>query len=144
MKKLGDETWQKGLEQAKPLLDKSPKVKELIEQNADALKNGNVAELWNKVKNAVNNGDTGDLEKYVQQAKDKAQQVTGGWEQYLKMIPGGEIVGPKLSQLSEIAQAKGPEAKKLLEDTAKDIESILQKRSEEAKKMAEDAKNKSS
>ncbi|MBH1945719.1 hypothetical protein I5L01_16040, partial [Erythrobacter sp. YJ-T3-07] len=41
VRKLSDEAWKKGLEQAKPYLDKNPKVKELVENNADALKSGN-------------------------------------------------------------------------------------------------------
>src|ERR1700760_5020217 len=38
VKKLGDEAWQKGLEKAKPYLDKNSKIKELVEENTDALK----------------------------------------------------------------------------------------------------------
>ena len=142
VKKFGDEAWQKGLEQAKPLLDKSPKVKQLIEENADVLKQGNIAELWNKVKDAANSSDTGDLEQYVKQAKDKAHQAVGGgdWDQYLKLIPGGGDLGSKIQQLQQIATAKGPEAKKLLEATMKDLEGILSKRSEEAKKLADEAR----
>ena len=143
VQKLGDEAWQKGLEQAKPLLEKSPKVKQLIEENVDVLKQGNIAELWNKVKDAVNSSDTGDLEQYVKQAKDKAQQAVGGggdWDQYLKLIPGLGGLGSHIQQMQQIASAKGPEAKKLVEATMKDFEQVLSKRSEEAKKLADEAR----
>jgi cell division septum initiation protein DivIVA len=146
LKKLGDEAWKKGMEQAKPYLDKNPKVKEVIENNADALKQGNVQELFEKAKTAVNEGSTEDLEKYVNQAKDKAQQSLGGGgglEQYLKMVPGGDQITQKLGQLSEVAKAKGPEAQKLLEQTVKEISDVLSKKSEEAKKITDDAKKQS-
>lgn len=140
IQKLGDEAWQKGLEQAKPLLDKSPKIKEIVEQNATALKQGNVSELWENVKEAVNSGNSQKLEEYVKQAQGKAQNAVGGWDQYLKMIPGGDGLGTKIQQLSEITTSKGPEAKKLFEATIKDIEGVLSKRSEEAKKLADEAR----
>lgn len=78
IKQLGDKAWEKGMEQAKPYLDKNPQVKKLIDENKDALMTGNVQELYEKVKTAVEKGDTGELEGYVKnaasQAKDKAQQ----------------------------------------------------------------------
>ncbi len=35
VKKLGDQAWKKGLEQAKPYLDKNPQVKKMVEENAE-------------------------------------------------------------------------------------------------------------
>jgi hypothetical protein len=147
LKKIGDEAWKKGLEQAKPYLDKNPKVKELIENNADALKQGNAGELFEKAKQAVNDGSTEDLEKYVDQAKKKAEKTlgggVGGLEQYLNKLPGGGDVFKKLQNLQEVAKAKGPEAQKLLEQTVKEIGDVLNKKSDEAKKIAEEAKKES-
>lgn len=65
LKKLGDDAWKKALEEAKPVLDKNPKAKELIEQNADKLKEGNVKELFEKAKAAVDSDKIEDLENYV-------------------------------------------------------------------------------
>jgi hypothetical protein len=45
VKQMGDEVWKKGMEQAKPYLNKNPQIKEMIEKNQDALKSGNISEL---------------------------------------------------------------------------------------------------
>lgn len=141
LKQLGDEAYKKGMEQAKPYLDKNPKVKELVEQNADALKSGNVQELYNKIKSAVESGDTGDLESYVKSAVGKAKESGfGGLDQYLNKIPGGDQIIPKLSQLQEAAEKHGDEAQKLLKDTVNEISQILQKKGSEAENLAKKAK----
>jgi hypothetical protein len=141
LKKLGDEAWDKGMEQAKPYLDKNPKVKELIEQNADALKGGDVQQLYNRVKKAVENGDTGDLEGYIKSAADKAKDSGfGGLDQYLNKIPGGDQIIPKLGQLQEVAQKHGDEAQKIMKDAIGEIGEILKKRGDEAAELAKKAK----
>jgi len=141
MKKLGDEAWKKGMEQAKPYLDKNPKVKELIEQNADALKSGDVQQLYQRIKTAVEKGDTGDLESYVKSAVDKAKQSGfGGLDQYLNKIPGGDQIIPNLSQLQEVAQKHGEEAQNIMKDAISEISEILKKKGEEAQKLAQKAK----
>ncbi|KAF1846546.1 uncharacterized protein K460DRAFT_367297 [Cucurbitaria berberidis CBS 394.84] len=142
LKKLGDEAWDKGMEQAKPYLDKNPEVKKLVEQNADALKGGNVQELYERVKSAVEKGDAGDLEKYVKSAANKAKESgLGDYEQYLKKIPGGDQILPKLSQLQEVAQKHGDEAQKLLKDAVAEIGEVLKKKGDEAEELAKKAKN---
>jgi phosphate uptake regulator len=141
LKKLGDEAWDKGMEQAKPYLDKNPKVKELVEQNADALKGGDVQQLYNRIKKAVENGDTGDLESYVKSAADKAKDSGfGGLDQYLNKIPGGDQIIPKLGQLQEAASKHGDEAQKIMKDAIAEISEILKKKGDEASKLAEKAK----
>lgn len=141
MKKLGDEAWEKGMEQAKPYLEKNPQVKKLVEENADALKSGNVQQLYEKVKTAVEKGDMGDLESYVKSAADKAKQSGfGDFDQYLKKIPGGDQILPKLSQLQEAAQKHGDDAQKILKDAVSEISEILKKKGDEASKLAEKAK----
>lgn len=142
LNKMGDEAWKKGMEQARPYLDKNPQVKKLVEENADALKGGNVQELYQRVKSAVEKGDTGDLESYVKSAASKAKDAGfGDYEQYLKQIPGGDQILPKLSQLQEVAQKHGDEAQKLLKDAVSEISDILQKKGDEASKLAEKAKD---
>lgn len=141
LKKLGDEAWDKGMEQAKPYLEKNPKVKELVEQNADALKGGDVQQLYERIKTAVEKGDLGDLEGYVKSAADKAKQSGfGGLDQYLNKVPGGDQIIPKLSQLQEAAQKHGDEAQKIMKDAISEISEVLKKKGDEAQKLAEKAK----
>ena len=72
VQKLGDDAWKKALEKAKPVLDKNPKAKELIEDNADVLKEGNYQELFDKAKSAVDSDKLEDLETYVSSTVKKA------------------------------------------------------------------------
>ena len=142
VRQMGDEAWKKGMEQAKPYLDKNPKVKELVEQNADALKSGNVQELYGRVKKAVESGDLGDLQEYVQSAADKAKDSGfGGLDQYLKKMPGGDQILPKLSQLQEVAQKHGDEAQKILKEAVSEISEVLKKKGNEAEELAKKAKD---
>jgi len=148
VKKLGDQAWDKGLKEAKPYFDKAPKAKELIEQNTDVLKSGNIADLWEKVKEAAKTGDTSDLEKFIKNKASQAQKKMGGsggggmgnLESYAKMIPGGEKIIPQLSQLSEIASKHGKEAQKLAEEAYDEIAEVLKRKVGEAQKIAEKAK----
>lgn len=146
VKKLGDEAWKKALEEAKPILDKNPKVKELIENNADVLKSGNAKELFEKAKSAVSSNDLGDLEGYVKSAVDKAKskgsEFSNDWvdvEKYLKMIPSGDEIIPKLKQLGEVAQNHKEEGEKLLKETVEELQKVLEKKSEKAKEIADSA-----
>lgn len=148
IRKLGDEAWQKGLEQAKPLLDKNPKAKELIENNAEVLKQGNAKELFEKAKSAIDSGDLGDFEKYVKDTISKFSDKVGGssdggWgslEKYVKMIPQGDEILPKLQQLSEVAEKHKDEGEKLLKETLEELKKVLEDKSEKAKEIAEKAK----
>ncbi|TVY84582.1 hypothetical protein LSUE1_G000663 [Lachnellula suecica] len=143
VKKLGDEAWKKGLEQAKPYLEKNPEVKKLVEENADALKKGNVSDVFQKVKDAVSSGNTDELKEYVQQAGEKAKNsgLGQGIEQYAKMIPGGDQIIPKLQKLQEVAQKHGDEAEKIMKGAYKDIQDVLQKRTAEAEELSKKAGN---
>ena len=102
-----------------------------------------MAELWQQVKQAVNSGDTGDLENYVKQTTEKAKQSAGGGggnlNSLLSMIPGGSEIMPKLSQLHEISQNEGQEAEKLLKETIQEIQDVLSKKIGEGKKLADKA-----
>lgn len=146
VKKLGDEAYNKGLEQAKPYLDKNPKVKELIEKNGDALKQGNVKELVERAKKAVESGDLGDLEKYVNSAAEKAKSKGNeaasslGLDQYFDKIPSGSEILSKVQQLREVADKHKDEGEKLLKETMDELKQVLDKKSEKAKEIAEKAK----
>lgn len=148
VKKLGDQAWQKGLEQAKPYLDKNPQVKELVEKNADLLKQGNATELFNRVKKAAESGDLGDLQDYVnkavEKAKSKGSQAAGSfgdqYEQFFKMIPEGSEIMPKLQQLSQVFKEHSKEGEQLLRETAEDLKKLLEEKTQKAQKLAESAK----
>jgi hypothetical protein len=143
VRNLGDEAWKKGLEQAKPYLDKNPQVKKMVEENADALKQGNVKHLFEKVKNAVETGNVEDLKGYVRQAGEKARNTGVGQsiEQYAKMIPGGGEIFPQLVKLQEVARKRGDEAEGILKGAYEDVKEVLQRRTNEVEKLAEKAGN---
>lgn len=147
IQQLGDKAWQKGLEQAKPYLDKNPEVKKMIEENADALKQGNLQELFKRVKSAVENGQTGDLEKYVKSAANKVQGkakdsgIGSGIEKLLGGIPGGDQIMPKLSQLQAAAEKHGDEAQEILKKAVSEISEVLKKHGDEAQNLAKKAKD---
>ncbi|KAJ2988257.1 hypothetical protein NUW58_g4072 [Xylaria curta] len=142
VKKLGDEAWNKGLEGAKPYLDKNPKVKELIEKNATSLKQGNAKEVFDQAKKAVESGDTGTLEDYVNKARSKGEQAASniGIDQYFKIIPSGSEILEKVNQLRDVAENHKDEGEKLLEETAQELKQVLEKKSEKAKQIVEKAK----
>ncbi|KAI0405657.1 hypothetical protein F4802DRAFT_165795 [Xylaria palmicola] len=145
LKKLGDEAWSKGLEGAKPYLDKNPKVKELIEKNAGALKQGNAKEVFEQARKAAESGDTGALEDYVDKARSKTEQAASslGIDQYFKMIPSGSEILERVNQLREVAEKHKDEGQKLLEETAQELKQVLEKKSEKAKEIADKAKKES-
>lgn len=144
VQRIGEEAWKKGMEQAKPYLEKSPKLKEVIEKNKSKLIKGNATELVQKIKDASSSGKVGDLEKYVQDTVKKSTSSGsggdgGGLEKYFNMIPSGGSIWSSLSQLQEGAQKHGKEAEKLLKEAAEEIQQVLAKKAEEGRKLAEKA-----
>ena len=146
IQELGGKVWDQGMEKAKPYLDKSPEVKKIVEENKEKLKKqGNVQELYDKVKEAVQSGNTDSLKQYVQNAVAKAGQSTtggdtGGLEKYINMVPGGSEIIPKLTQLQKITQEHGAEAEKIAKDTFKEIQEVLQRRVGEAEELVRKTK----
>ncbi|PWY90405.1 hypothetical protein BO94DRAFT_533893 [Aspergillus sclerotioniger CBS 115572] len=140
LQKLGDEVWQKGLEESKQYLDKNPKVKELVENNADALKKGNVSELWGLVKESASSGKTEQVEKYVKEKVDKAQQ---SWsfdlDKWVNLVPGGSNILSQLQSLRTLQEKKGKEAESVLKETVEEIQEVLKKRKEQMEKLAGEA-----
>ena len=139
VRKLGDQAWDQGMEKAKPLLEKQPQLKQLVEQNIDKLKqNANLGELFEKAQKALSSGDTKDLEQYVKSSLDKAKQ--GASQSFsFDAIPGGGQILSKVKQLQDIAQKHGGEAEKLLKDTFGEIQQVVQSKVEEGEKLAEKA-----
>lgn len=138
LKKYGDQAWQKGIEQAKPLLDKQPELKKLVEENKDKLLQGDLGQLWQKLQEAAKSGNTEDITKFVKDQTDKISSKTGGGiDQFLKMIPGGSELGPKLQQLQELSQKHGEEAEKFLKSAIEDVKKVLEQKVEEGQKLKE-------
>lgn len=146
IKELGDQAWQKALEEAKPFLDKNPKVKELVDKNADALKQGNAKELFDKARSAAESGDLGDLESYISNATEKAKSkgselASGsGLEKYLKMIPQGDEILPKLQELGQVAEKHKDEGEKLFKETVEELKKVLDDKAQKAQKILDKAK----
>ncbi|UNI22885.1 hypothetical protein JDV02_008730 [Purpureocillium takamizusanense] len=148
LRRLGDEAWSKGLEEAKPYLDKNPQVKELVEKNADALRRGNARELFDKVRAAANAASDGsgdkldELKKYVddavQKGKDKAKD-DWGLESWLEVIPHGGDIIPKLRELGQVADKHVDEGEKLLRETVDELKQVLEKKSKRAQEIVQEA-----
>lgn len=146
VKGMGDEVWKKGLESAKPYLEKNPEIKKVVEDNADSLKKGNVSEAIKKISEALYAKNPEALKEYIKTAGEKAKKSTGmkdfdlgGLEQYAKMIPGGEEIFPKFQKLQEVVKSRGGEAEEVLKGAVEDVKQVLKKRMEEAEKLAEKA-----
>ena len=141
VQELGGKVWDQGMEKVKPYLDKSPEVKEIVEENKEKLKKqGNVQELYEKVKDAVQSGNVDSLKQYVQNTAKNVGQSDGGGggglEKYLDMVPGGSEIIPKLTQLQQIAQEHGEEAERIAKDTFKEVQEVLQRKLGEAEELA--------
>ncbi|KAK4152108.1 hypothetical protein C8A00DRAFT_35236 [Chaetomidium leptoderma] len=141
IRKIGDDLWDKGLEQAKPYLDKSPRLKELVMNNRDLLKGGNVAGLFKQITSLGEGGDMGKLEDYVQQAVDKAKAAgkQGGSSfaslgQFLGTA--SDDAGRNISVLAELS--KRSEGKELLDETKEDLRKLLAEKAEKAKKIVDE------
>ena len=140
LQKYGEKAWENGMEQVKPMLDKKPELKELVEKNKDKLLKGDLGELWNQVKKASESGNTDDLKKFVQDQTEKVQQKTGGGgglPGVLQNLPGGANIGSNLQQLSELSQKYGKEAEELVNSTLKEVQDVLQKKVQEGKSLKE-------
>ncbi|KAF7715463.1 Uncharacterized protein PECH_007115 [Penicillium ucsense] len=144
LQKLGDEAWQKGLEESRQQLEKNPKLKSLVEDNADALKKGNFSDLWKMIQESASSGNTEKVEKFVKDKVDQAKSHGfGDMDKWLQAIPGGSNIIPQLQSLQQVAQKKGGEAEKVLKETFEELQDLLKKRKEQVEKIADDAKEES-
>jgi hypothetical protein len=155
IRRIGDDLWDKGLEQAKPYLDKSPRLKELVTGNSDLLKQGNVAGLFKQIKDLGEGGDLGKLEDYVRQTVDKAKAAgskaagskaggSGGLGALSRLLGSADDAGRKLQDnigvLTEVAAKHSSESKELLEETKDDLGKLLEDKAKKAKKIVDSAK----
>jgi len=148
LQKFGNEAWDKAYEQAKPYLDKNPKVKEIIDNNKDALKQGNAKELFEKAKQSIDSDKIDDLKKYVEETADKAKNkasssnfggVFGDVQKYLQMVPQSDEIFAKLKQIGEVAENHKAEGEKLFKETVEDLKKVLEDKSQKGKEIAEKA-----
>jgi len=168
IREKGDELWQKGLQQAQPYLEKSPKVKQLVEENKDALKQGNLGHLWAQVRNAVDSGSTQKLENFIQHTKEQMKSAGSGGGSGDGGSGGGNLAGTlsslfggsagtlgsmatqsggggdvisNLQTLADIIQKHEGEAEGLLKSTAEELKDVIQRKTQEAEKIAANARN---
>ena len=98
LQKFGDKAWEKGMEEAKPVLDKAPELKETVEKNKSSLLQGDLGKLWQIIQSASKSGDTKELKEFVQQQKDQVQErSSGGLSSLLSSVPGGGKIGSNVS-----------------------------------------------
>lgn len=64
---MGEKAFDQGLEQVKPMLEKNPKIKKLVDDNIETLKQGNVSDVVEKVRKSVSSDSTEALESYIQE-----------------------------------------------------------------------------
>ena len=141
LRNIGKQAWDKGYDQVKPVLERNPQLKKLIDENKDALMSGSATELFPKLRDALTTGNTGDLEKYVKETVEKSKNTASGmslgnfgdFEQYAKMIPGGGDILGKLSQFKNVAQNNREEGEKLLKETMEEIQKVISKQADKAK-----------
>ncbi|KAJ5827303.1 hypothetical protein N7447_004066 [Penicillium robsamsonii] len=131
---LGDEAWQKGFEEAQKYLDKYPKLKQKVEDNAETLQKGNLKDLWGLVKESASSGKTEDVEKYI---TDKVEQA--------KTSSLGDLdnIIPQLQSLQAIAQKSGSEVEGVLKESVEEIHNVLKKRKEQVEKSAAEEREES-
>ncbi|KAL2127756.1 hypothetical protein VTI74DRAFT_10225 [Chaetomium olivicolor] len=152
IRKMGDELWEKGLEQAKPYLDKNPQLKDLVTGNSDLLKKGNVGDVLKQLKSLGEGGDVKKVEDYVKQAIDKARSkgskaVAGsGSFAALGQFLGasGEDAERKIQNnigvLTEVVNKHSDEGKQLLEETKEDLRKLLAEKAKKAQEIVDSAK----
>merc|ERR1711939_695675 len=131
-------------------LDTFDQIKKLVDQRTDEVKQMG-DEAVQKVQNAVDSGNVQDLESYVQQAKQKAQQYTSGtsltslastdFGKWLAIVPNGSKILSGLQKYKDVAQQHGQEAEQLAKDTLNDVLSVLDKRAEQLEDVAKKAED---
>ncbi|KAE8378102.1 hypothetical protein BDV26DRAFT_198638 [Aspergillus bertholletiae] len=142
LRKLGDEAWKRGLDEAQPYLEKSPKIKELVEKNIEPLKKGNYGKIWNMIKESSSSGNTEELEKYIKDMANQAKESGfGNLDKLSNMVPGGSQILSQLQSLQSAAEKKGPEAEKLLKETIDDLQGVLSEKVKKAEELAESTKS---
>lgn len=113
------DAWERARKQAGPTLDKIPEIKKTLDENASvlmsiggggiaAMSGANVREIWNRIrqvadiKGGINEDRVNELKDFILEKVEEAKRggqkkitnkiTGGGFENMVKMIPGGEEV----------------------------------------------------
>ncbi|KAI9642285.1 hypothetical protein NHQ30_009087 [Ciborinia camelliae] len=158
VKALGNEAWEQGMRDWKPFLEKHPEIREVVEGNKDVLKEGNVKEVFGRVRRAVEGGNWEDLREYVQDASEKSQNEKSNNEKSQNAPPkndtsdlahsaaqaakktglpgfGSEKAWQKLHDLQGLAREHGGELEGLVRSAWVDVEKVVEGKVAEAEKL---------
>ncbi|KAI9003171.1 hypothetical protein BC832DRAFT_532428 [Gaertneriomyces semiglobifer] len=169
--KQSQAAWDKGLDQAKPYIDKVPELRQLLNDNSGKFVASAVSltgasdtsftKIFEQVKDiaeASNDQRKDKIAKFREFVQKKAGDskdagvatLERGWEglqEWVKVVPGGSEALqqiPDVSVLVRLSQEKGDDAKELAKETYEDVLKILQEKAEKARKIVEDGKQKAS
>ncbi|KAG8714371.1 hypothetical protein FRC11_008725 [Ceratobasidium sp. 423] len=147
------DAWTRARKQAGPALDKMPEIKKVLDENASALmtvgggvaamSGSNLREIWDRIKRvadakgSLSEDKLNELKDFILEkveaakrggkggVKDVAEMFSGdGFENMVKMIPGGQQAldsTPDLRELFKAAQSHSEDAQKLTRETYEDI-----------------------
>jgi len=164
------DAWERARKQAGPALDKMPDIKKVLDENAStlmsvgggvaALSGSNSREIWDRIKQVADNKGNmsedklNELKDFILEkveaakkggkggVKDVVEKFSGGgFENMVKMIPGGQETldsTPDLRELFKLAQSRGEDAQKLTRETYDDILKVLKQKAEKAKRLAKE------
>ncbi|GAA6018873.1 hypothetical protein JCM10207_000270 [Rhodosporidiobolus poonsookiae] len=167
--KAGRDAWESAAKSAGPALEKMPDVKEAFEKNLSKVEGyvgedrvkvvkdlysevskiasgeGSVEEKTKKAKELVEE-KLGESSEFAKLGLSKANDLASQGKKWLESTTGlgglSKIFEEvDLKALKKVAEERGDDGKKILEDTYKEIKEVLQKRSQDAKKLAGEAKD---
>lgn len=145
LQKYGEKAWEEGLKRAQPVLDKYPDLKQTINQNKDKLLQGDLGQLWDKVQQASQTGNTQDAKNFIQEQVQKASSSAtgglGGIENFINSFMGGsgKDLTQKFQQLQELGEKHGKEAENLIKSAFEDVKKVLDQKVQEGKELKDRA-----
>lgn len=143
LRKYGDKAWDEGLKRAQPILDKYPDLKETVNQNKDKLLQGDLGQLWNKIQQASQTGNTQEVKDFVQtEVKNASGAGAGGIETFLHSYLGGsgKDLTDKFQQLQQLSQKHGKEAEDLIKSAFEDVKKVLEHKVQEGQNLQDKAR----
>lgn len=133
IKSRSEQAWYVAMEQMQPMLERNPRVKRIVDENVDTLRQGRAKEVSDKIRQAVMSGSTGELERYIKDITKKSQQhSSGSLSNWLSRLPDGSKILPALQQLKEATETKSADAEQLARETLNDVSRILDQRTRQA------------
>ncbi|KAF2167135.1 hypothetical protein M409DRAFT_22567 [Zasmidium cellare ATCC 36951] len=136
IKSRSEQAWYVAMEQMQPMLDRNPRVKRIVDENIDTLRQARAKEVSEKIRQAVMSGSTGELERFIKDISKKTQQhSSGSLSNWLSRLPDGSKILPQLQQLKEAAETKSADAEQLARETLNDVSRILDQRTRQAESL---------